>query len=577
MSIIKDEGRISVRKKDWRVILFLLMIPLFLYCSSKHVRADEEVDKATEYVNMTLDLNGGTAEYNGKKEGVFQAEFSFDLYLNVLYGTSKEGYECVGWLDKESDIIYTGWELWYDGLFKPGMSLVAQWGYNAEFFYNGERCGFLGVVDGKSIGIEKNPIIGGAEVIKEYKVYDDKNELVGVYYPISSKENSNKRLINYVPKSNITIEVVVSEADDLCDVSVAYGQLKGKVNGVSDGFEMPLYDSDEPKVNRVRSYAKGKKVSLEIKLTNNRLQKVSAYKSASKQWQELKFDYSDYKWITESFEITEDTTFYIETESVITFKADEGFVIPQGSPDKLSEYKPDIKLGDRVGKTPTALKYGYDWLGWKREKDGKEFLGEGALDYYVPEDYEVFVPIWSKNTHFSDVSDSSKYFYVPVYWALDRKVTTGTSETTFSPSAFCTREQFVTFLWRYYGSAEPKKYTTFSDVDSSKYYYKAVMWAAERGITTGYAGTDKFGVGDNCTREQCVTFLYRSVHQPKLDSSDYSKYSFSDVKNGYYVDAVTWAAKRGITQGVNERQFGVREECTRGMLVTFLYRFYNSY
>ena len=567
-----------MRKKDWRVILFLLMIPLFLYCSSKHVRADEEVDKATEYVNMTLDLNGGTAEYNGKKEGVFQAEFSFDLYLNVLYGTSKEGYECVGWLDKESGIIYTGWELWYDGLFKPGMSLVAQWGYNADFYYNGERYGFLGVVDGEKIGREKNPSIGVSECIKEYKIYDDKNELIGVYYPISSKDNSDKRLIDYIPKGNITVEVFVSEADELCDVSVSYGQWKGKVNGFTDDFEMPLFDSEEPKVNRVRTYAKGRKVSLEIKIINYaRLKKVSAYKAASKQWQELKFDYSDSKWTTEFFEITEDTTFYIETESIMTFKADDGFIIPKGSPDKLSEYKPYITKGDKLGETPTALKYGYEWLGWKREKDGKEFLGEGALDNYIPEDYEVFVPIWSENTHFSDVSDSSKYFYVPVYWALDRKVTTGTSETTFSPADFCTREQFVTFLWRYYGSDEPKKYTTFSDVDSSKYYYKAVMWAAEQGITTGYAGTDKFGVGDNCTREQCVTFLYRSVHQPKLDSSDYSKYSFSDVKNGYYVDAVTWAAKRGITQGVNKRQFGVREECTRGMLVTFLYRFYNSY
>ncbi len=175
---------------------------------------------------------------------------------------------------------------------------------------------------------------------------------------------------------------------------------------------------------------------------------------------------------------------------------------------------------------------------------------------------------------FSDVNDTS-YYTEPVYWALSKGITTGTTATTFSPLNNCKREEFVTFLWRYYGSPEPRKTTYFSDVNSSKFYYKAVMWAAEQGITTGYKGTTKFGVGDECTREQCVTFIFRAAGEPRMTADDYSTYNkFNDVKSkDYYYNAVTWAAKNGITTGVNSTQFGSGMKCTRGMLVTFLSRY----
>ena len=187
---------------------------------------------------------------------------------------------------------------------------------------------------------------------------------------------------------------------------------------------------------------------------------------------------------------------------------------------------------------------------------------------YIPTGKNVFL--------FSDVLNPDDYFYDPVYWAYENGITKGTSATSFSPKDFCTREQFVTFLWRYYGSPEPARYTEFSDVKSGAFYYKAVMWAADKGITTGYGGKDnRFGVGDFCTREQCVTFIYRAAGKPGLTSADYSKYGFDDAKKGYYVDAVTWAAKNGITTGVGNKKFGVGSQCTRGMLVTFLYRYSN--
>ena len=174
---------------------------------------------------------------------------------------------------------------------------------------------------------------------------------------------------------------------------------------------------------------------------------------------------------------------------------------------------------------------------------------------------------------FNDVQNSNKYYYEPIYWAYENGITTGTSETTFSPEESCTRAQFVTFLWRYYGCPEPTTTKNFSDVKSGKFYYKAVMWAAETGITTGYKGTDKFGVNDYCTREQCVTFIYRAAKEPDVTEEDTKKYGFNDSKKGYYADAVTWAAMNDITKGVNKTTFGVGSLCTRGQLVTFLYRY----
>ncbi len=183
--------------------------------------------------------------------------------------------------------------------------------------------------------------------------------------------------------------------------------------------------------------------------------------------------------------------------------------------------------------------------------------------------YNVYIRV------FTDVKDS-KFFAESVYWAYENGITTGTSATTFSPNAGCTRADFVTFLWRAMGCPEPKTTTYFSDVKPKAYYYKAVMWAAAEGITTGYTGTDKFGAKDICKREQCVTFLYRAAGSPKITAEDHKDDKFTDVKKKqYYYDAVTWAAKNNITTGIDDTTFGVKVDCTRGQLVTFLQRYMN--
>lgn len=169
---------------------------------------------------------------------------------------------------------------------------------------------------------------------------------------------------------------------------------------------------------------------------------------------------------------------------------------------------------------------------------------------------------------FEDVK-SSAYYFTPVIWAANKGVTGGADETHFLPNAFCTRAQVVTFLWRAAGSPEPE--TTdcpFVDVAPDSYYYKAVLWARERGITSG-VGAARFGGNLVCTRAQVVTFLYRAKGNPAWETVN----RFSDVgTEDYYYQSVCWAADNGVTSGVDGGRFGPDMTCTRAQIVTFLYR-----
>lgn len=171
---------------------------------------------------------------------------------------------------------------------------------------------------------------------------------------------------------------------------------------------------------------------------------------------------------------------------------------------------------------------------------------------------------------FTDVA-KDQYYYEPVLWAVNHtpQITAGTSATTFSPAATCTRGQVVTFLWRAAGCPEPKSTSNpFTDVQSSDYFFKAVLWAAEKGVTAGTSATT-FSPNDPCTRAHVVTFLWRANNKPAASGAN----PFSDVKAGeYYTDAVLWAVARNITQGTSATTFSPANPCTRGQIVTFLYR-----
>ena len=168
---------------------------------------------------------------------------------------------------------------------------------------------------------------------------------------------------------------------------------------------------------------------------------------------------------------------------------------------------------------------------------------------------------------FVDVAEGS-YYEEAIDWAVEKGVTNGVSSNMFAPNDPCTRAQIVTFLWRAAGSPAPKSMSSFTDVPADAFYAKAVAWAVENGITSG-TGEGKFSPNSTCTRAQAVTFLYRASGSPAVSGSA----EFSDVAtNAYYADAVAWAAKKGITTGIGGGLFGSDNDCTRGQIVTFLWR-----
>lgn len=167
---------------------------------------------------------------------------------------------------------------------------------------------------------------------------------------------------------------------------------------------------------------------------------------------------------------------------------------------------------------------------------------------------------------FTDISKSD-YFYDAVLWAVEQGITSGTSDTTFSPSASCTRAQMVTFLWRANGSPKATGVNPFTDVSADAYYYDAVLWAAEKGITSGTSDTT-FSPDAVLTRGQTVTFLWRANGSPAVSGG-----SFGDVaSDAYYASAVAWAVSEGVTSGTGGNSFSPDADCTRGQIVTFLYR-----
>ena len=169
---------------------------------------------------------------------------------------------------------------------------------------------------------------------------------------------------------------------------------------------------------------------------------------------------------------------------------------------------------------------------------------------------------------FVDVATGS-YYEDAVDWAVENGITKGTDDTHFSPDGICTRAQAVTFLWRAAGSPEPETRTMpFTDVPVGSYYYDAVLWAVENGITKGTSDTT-FSPNMTCTRAQIVTFLWRSEKSPAAGTAN----PFADVKSdAYYADAVLWAVKENITKGTTNTTFSPDADCTRAQIVTFLWR-----
>ena len=173
-------------------------------------------------------------------------------------------------------------------------------------------------------------------------------------------------------------------------------------------------------------------------------------------------------------------------------------------------------------------------------------------------------------TEFGDVENTA-YYYDAVKWAVEKGITSGTEEGAFSPNGECSRAQMVTFLWRAAGSPKMDDFSNpFADIDKNAYYYDAVMWAVKNGMTLGVSETE-FAPDNQVTRAQSVTFLWRFAGEPSTSEEN----SFTDVNNDtYYNGAVSWAAIENVTNGLTETSFGPDAVCVRAQIVTFIYRYF---
>lgn len=240
----------------------------------------------------------------------------------------------------------------------------------------------------------------------------------------------------------------------------------------------------------------------------------------------------------------------------VTVKPDEGYKL-----DKLTVTDKD---GKEIALTEKDGKYTFTMPG------GKVTI----TPVFVKDDSEPTTPPTDPTTPptdnenpFTDVL-TGDYFYDPVLWAVKENITSGTTDTTFSPNESCTRGQTVTFLWRAAGSPEPQTtQNPFTDINEGDYFYKAVLWAYENGITQGTSDTE-FSPNETVTRGQTVTFLYRSTGE-KTDGEN----PFTDVMDSdYYYESVLWAYGNDITSGTSDTAFSPNDNCLRGQIVTFLYR-----
>ncbi len=258
------------------------------------------------------------------------------------------------------------------------------------------------------------------------------------------------------------------------------------------------------------------------------------------------------------------------------------FTVPQGdtcdvfwylsSKDTEPAAGVEVKRGEVFGNPPEPNREGYDFAGWYKDRALTVPYDPKAP---ITEDTDLFARWEPKDDDcpgkvFTDMPPKGHWAHNAIDWAIVNKITAGTSATTFSPNNTCTRGQVVTFLWRAMGSPEPTgSDNPFTDVRESDYFYEAVIWANEKGITNGTSETT-FSPNAGCTRGHVVTFLWRAEGQPSCSTGNNP---FTDVKSGaYYYDAVMWAVENEITNGTSKTTFSPDTTCTRSQIVTFIYR-----
>ena len=362
--------------------------------------------------------------------------------------------------------------------------------------------------------------------------------------------------------------------------------MSGNVTIKDDKFTMPnahmevkaIFEEDVPAPTEfiVTFDGNGGTPSVDSMTTTN--QKLSSLPSASRSGR-----YSFDGWYTEKSggtKITKDTVFHADTPVYAHWTYTGGsssysYYTIKATAGTGGSISPSGNVSVREGRDQTFTitpDKGYAVANVKI--DGKSI---GAVKSYTFENvsrtHTIEVIFMKANGNpqtgvFVDVATGS-YYEDAVDWAVENGITQGTDDTHFSPDGICTRAQAVTFLWRTAGSPKPETRTMpFTDVPVGSYYYDAVLWAVENGITKGTSDTT-FSPNMTCTRAQIVAFLWRSEKSPAAGTAN----PFADVKStAYYADAVLWAAKEDITKGTTNTTFSPDADCTRAQIVTFLWR-----
>ena len=235
----------------------------------------------------------------------------------------------------------------------------------------------------------------------------------------------------------------------------------------------------------------------------------------------------------------------------------EGNVQP-GAAEADVNIQPDGAQSDAAGQEETTN----GTRGMYPDSDGAAFANNE----------EALVGAAATSYKFSDVQDPKHPFYKPICWAADAGVTKGYKDGTFGIDRECTRSEAVTFLWCMAGKPAPEAVSEnpFSDVPKSHPHYKAILWASQKGITKGY-GDGTFGLNDPCTRGECMMFIWRFKGKPLPKLVSESPFSDVSKKHAFYW-AIVWGSQKKVTKGYDDGTFGIDLNCTRGQIVTFLYR-----
>ena len=280
----------------------------------------------------------------------------------------------------------------------------------------------------------------------------------------------------------------------------------------------------------------------------------------------------DGNWIRDSVRFIVQPTQIITTSETVIFEAGKNYNYSLQDNSEDQYYDCDVDYGA----LPTGMDWSYSEVDGPRVYGKPEKAGVWKATFYIADFsghvyYHKVTFIVEGDNPFKDV-EAGKFYMDPVQWAVNHEpvITKGTDTTHFSPNKTCTRAQVVTFLWRALGEPEPSiGYNPFSDIEGAAYYYSAVLWAVENGITNGM-DADHFGPDVGCTRGQVVTFMWRALGMPEptVTSSP-----FKDVKtDAYYYKAMLWAVENGVTNGMTATTFEPNTTCTRGQIVTFLCR-----